>query len=279
MTHPSSEPNELDRIQSFFAEQLRKRRALPKDAELSERTRSIVSDNGRLSPVERLEIYREQFWLRHTASLVEDFPGLSGILGQETWQRLVEGYLDAHPPHRYTLRDLGLHMPEYVARQTWLDHPQLCCDMARLEVAYLEIFDAADAAPIDASMLASIPEDAWEHARIELHPALRVLEVGYPVAHLRKQLFRAETSGETVAIPAPESQYLLLYRHDLAMFHEQLNAGAYALLEALTRRVPLVPACQQIQQQMPEEAANIAENVGAWCQSWAARGFITGVEV
>jgi hypothetical protein len=272
-------PSELDQIQLFFAEQLRKRRSLPKDAALSEQARSVVSAAGRLSPVERLEIYREQFWLRHTSSLVEDFPGLSGILGQAAWQPLVEGYLDAHPPQSYTLRDLGLRFPAYVATQHALEHYALCCDMARLELAYLEIFDAADSAPLNAAALAAIPEEAWPQARIELSPALRLLKVDHPVAALRKQLFFAQKSGETVAIPAPERQHLLLFRHDLAMFHEQLEPAAYALLEALTRRVPLVPACEQAQAENPEEAARIAENVGAWFQSWAARGFIASVEV
>jgi len=156
----ANEPNELDRILLFFAEQLGKRRALPKDAALSERARGVVCASGRLSPVERLEIYREQFWLRHTASLVEDFPGLSGILGQGPWQTLIEGYLDAYPPRSFTLRDLGLDLPEYVAAQHWLPEHALCRDMARLELAYLEIFDAPDAVPLDAARLAEIPEEA-----------------------------------------------------------------------------------------------------------------------
>jgi hypothetical protein len=274
-----SEPSELDQIQTFFAEQLRKRRALPKDSALAERARTVVSASGRLSPVERLEIYREQFWLRHTSSLVEDFPGTSGILGQETWQTLIEGYLDAHPPQSYTLRDLGLRLPEYVASQHWLPEHALCCDMARLELAYLEIFDAADAAPLNVAQLAEIPEEAWERAHLVLHPALRLLAVDYPVATLRKQLFQAQTSGEKIPIPPGARQYLVLYRRDLTMFHEQLDAGAYALLGALARRVALVPACVQAQAEMPEEAASIVENVGAWCQAWTASGFITGVEV
>jgi hypothetical protein len=273
------EPNELDQILVFFAEQLGKRRALPKDAALSERARGVVSASGRLSPVERLEIYREQFWLRHTASLVEDFPGLSGILGQASWQTLVEGYLDAHPPRSFTLRDLGLCLPEYVAAQHWLPQHALCRDMARLELAYLELFDAPDALPLDVARIAEIPEEAWQIARIELHPALRLLALDYPVASLREQLFLAQASGAAVPIPAPAPQHLLLYRHDLSMFHQQLSAGAHALLEALTRRVPLVAACEQAQAKIPAEAAAIAENVGPWFESWSARGFITGVEV
>jgi hypothetical protein len=271
--------SELDEIQAFFAVQLRSRRALTKDAAVSEQAQRFVRASGPLSPVQRLEIYREQFWLRHTSSLVEDFPGLSGILGQAAWATLIEGYLEAHPPHSFTLRDLGLRLPEYIQSQSTLEHHRLCSDMARLELAYLEIFDAADAPPISPAALAGISDDAWQRVRIAFHPALRLLKTEYPVAPLRRQLIEAQSRAENVLIPARDPHCQVLFRRDLQLFHEPISQGAYALLSALTRRVPLVPACQQAQAEVPEEAASIAESAGSWFQSWAARGFVVGVAV
>ena len=274
-----SESHELDELQAFFAEQLQTRRTLPKDALISAQASKLIKASGKLSPVERLEIYREQFWLRHTSSLVEDFPGVSGILGQQAWAPLVEGYLTAHPPRSFTLRDLGLQFPAYVETRQALPHHALCCDMARLELAYLEIFDAEDAAPVAPEALAGIAEDAWERVRIDFQPALRLLKTAYPVAALRRQLIEAQSSAENVLLPAREAQCVLLFRRDLSMFHERVSEGAYALLHALTRRVPLLPACAEAQREVPAEAASIEENVGAWFQSWAARGLIRDVLV
>ncbi|HEX7668691.1 MAG TPA: hypothetical protein VF395_03865, partial [Polyangiaceae bacterium] len=73
-------PN-LRETQEWMAELLRRPRALPPDARVSELAAVHLAGNGRLAPDRQLEIYREQFWLRHTASLLEDFPGLSGVLG------------------------------------------------------------------------------------------------------------------------------------------------------------------------------------------------------
>jgi hypothetical protein len=271
--------SELDEIQAFFALQLRSRRALTKDAAVSNQAERIVKASGRLSPVERLEIYREQFWLRHTSSLVEDFPGVSGILGQAAWATLIESYLEAHPPSSFTLRDLGLRFPEYIESQSALEHHRLCCDMARLELAYLEIFDAADAPPISPEALAGISDDGWQRVRIAFHPALRLLKTEYPVAPLRRQLIEAQSNAENVLLPARDPHCQLLFRRDLSLFHEPISRGAYALLSALTRRVPLLPACEQAQVEVPSEAASIAESVASWFQSWAARGFIVRVDV
>ena len=73
---------------------LRRRRALDADPDATAFAEAEIAANERLSSVERLEIYRVQFWLRHTSSLVEDFPGLCGVIGQSAWERLVEGYLE-----------------------------------------------------------------------------------------------------------------------------------------------------------------------------------------
>jgi hypothetical protein len=98
---------ELSELQSWMAELLVRRRALARDPEVTAAASERVTGNDRLLPVDQVEIYREQFWLRHSASLVEDFPGLGGILGQDDWERLIEEYLEAVPPVAYSLRDLG----------------------------------------------------------------------------------------------------------------------------------------------------------------------------
>lgn len=267
--------SELDEIQAFIASQLRRRRALPSDPATTERARAVIADTGRLSPVQRLEIYREQFWLRHTSSLVEDYPGLSSLLGQAAWQTLIEAYLDAHPPTSFTLRDLGLALPEFIATRPGLDRQVLCWDMARLERAYLEAFDAADAPPLDPTRIASIPEAAWQHARVELQPTARVLAVSYPVAELR----RALREGHDPVIPEPAPRHVLIFRRDLQLFHEELAPREGTLLEALARGERLVPACEAVQAAFPDAAGRIDELVGGWFQSWAARGLVVGIDI
>src|SRR5690606_3078534 len=118
----------LSEIQRQLAAMLQRPRTLLGHAEVAELIATLTTERPRLSPAEQVEVYREQFWLRHTGALLEDFPGLSGILGQSDWERLVEGYLVAHPPSHFSLRDLGSGLPEYVAGQDWLERPQLCLD-------------------------------------------------------------------------------------------------------------------------------------------------------
>jgi hypothetical protein len=256
---------------------LRRRRALPEDADVARTARLHIGGNDRLSPVEQLEIYREQFWLRHTASLLEDFPGLSGVIGQKDWERLVEGYLEEVPLDSFSLRELGDRLPAYVERADFLPHHALCIDMARLEWAYVEIFDASDAPPLDGAKLTSIPEDAWPAARIVFTPALALLRVSYPVAELRKTL--RDNTGESVPIPDAKSENLILYRGaDKNLFHAAVSDLAYTFIEALRHGAPLGEASELAANRVPSEAASLEENVGPWFLEWGRRGWIIDVE-
>src|SRR3954464_13488659 len=99
---------------------LRRPRDLGSDEEARRFAETHLAGSARLSPVEQLEIYREQFYLRHTASLVEDFPGVGGILGQADWDRLVWDFLATNAPASYDLAELGAGLAEFAATCDWL---------------------------------------------------------------------------------------------------------------------------------------------------------------
>ena len=271
--------SELAQLQRWVAEHLQGRRALPQSEAVSREARYRLTGNDRSSPVEQLEIYREQFWLRHTASLVEDFPGVGGILGQEAWEKLVESYLEAHAPRGWTLRELGRRFPEHVASQHGLSHHALCSDMARLEWCFIELFDAADRPGLDFAKLAALAPGSLETGQIVLNPALALLEVRYAVADLRQRLLAARTTpGAAVGIPEPEEQRLVLYRAaDRRLYHRPVGPEAFALLSALQRGLSLVAACEHALEQAPAHAERLQRNVGTWFQQWAKRGWIVDV--
>jgi hypothetical protein len=272
--------SEREALQRWIVEQLQSRTALPRSEAISAEALGRLTGNRRLSPVEQLEIYREQFWLRHTASLVEDFPGVGGILGQAEWEKLVESYLVTESPRAWTLRELGRRFPAHVQGQTQLPHHALSCDMARLEWCFIELFDAAEQPPLDVAKLGALEPGTLETGQIVLSPALALLEVGYPVADLRLRLIaaRAAHAAHPVAIPDPEHQKLVLYRGaDLRLYHRPVGPEAFALLDALRRGDSLVSACEHALEQAPAHAERLQRNVGTWFQQWAKRGWIVDV--
>lgn len=266
--------SELTDLQLEMAKALRERRALTSSSTWTTFADAHVGGNSRLSPTEQLEIYREQFWLRHTSSLVEDFPGLGGILGQEEWEKLAEAFLLRVAPDSYTLRNLGFRLPDVIADASWLSHQALCLDMARLELAYVEVFDAPDAAPLAPERLATIPEEAFEHARLVISPAVRLLSLKYPVADLRRRLRAA--GDEPVAIPQPSAVDLVVYRRDLKLWDMPVSRVAFTFLTGLMAGKSLGEAAG-LAATSPTSEAELGSGIGSWLQEWTAKGLVVDV--
>jgi hypothetical protein len=266
----------LAALQREMTEALRHGRSLEKETRWASFATEHVAGSARLSPIEQLEIYREQFWLRHTTSLLEDFPGLSGILGQSDWEKLAEQYLRDVVPDSYTLRDLGRQLPQVIEQALWLPHQALCLDMARLELAYIEVFDAPNSSPLAPDRLSSIAEDDLLRARLVIAPSVRLLSVSYPVADLRRTL-RAE--GErSVAIPELRAQNLVVYRRDLRLWDMPVSHVAFTFLTGLARGVPLGAAAEAAAVNADAEL-ELGQNIGAWFREWATKGLISDLVV
>lgn len=273
----TTDTQQLDELQAWLGQQIRSLRHLPSQPEVAKQAAAYLTGNDRLSPVEQLEIYRVQFWLRHTSALLEDFPGVSGILGQAEWEKLVESYFESFVPESWTLRDVGDRLEAHIRARPDTPHQALCADMAALEWSYVEIFDAEDTPSLSLEKLQSFPPSAWMTAKMVLSPALRMLELGYPVAELRKAL-KSTHQQETVPIPEQQGQYLVVYRgSNRNLFNKALSREGWQLLTELQHGTPLAAACEVVASTSEEAAQSVQANIGAWFQQWGSLGWIVDV--
>jgi len=239
-----------------------------------------VAGSHAMTPAEQVDVYRNQFWLRHRASLEEDYPGLLHIVGDELFDSFVRAYLTAFVPRTPSLRDLGADIVRFA--ETFPGWPSdvraLALDMIRYELAWVDVFDGPDPAPLDAEVLRQVPEDAWSTARIRLNPCIARLDVTYPVHHLRY----AVKANEAPPLPPPaEGGFrLALFRAKNVLHFEELSTEAATLLDALGRGIPLVPACELVTHGKTEaEIAALNESVGKWFATWARFGFIASIDL
>jgi len=276
----------LDELQRFMARAIQRHSPLAEDAgDLAPMTARAIAGNDRLSPVEQLDVYREQFWLRHVGSLREDFPSLVHVLGDDRFEELCRAYLDEHPPTSFTLRDLGDRLAAFVATfEPWKNDP-LLADIARLEWAFIEAFDAPDAPRLDVSALASATEDAWPRARIVFQPAMRRLALAYPVHDLRGKV----RAGDAAERPDARDAWVVVYRAGLGHEGSTADLGtlqyvdveplAFQLLGALATGTPLGAACEEVAAANGDGRTEELEGrLGAWFQQWAAFGWISAVD-
>jgi len=268
----------LDDLQRFIADAIGGSRAVGARPEVTTRASTVVAPGVRgLDAAGRLEIYREQFWLRHLSNLGDDFPTLAWVTGAAAFREIAAAYLGRHPPGTWNLQKLGADLPSFLSDLAPWNHDALVLDAARLDWAFMEAFDAADAGPLDLQALASAPGDAWSAARIELHPALRRLVLAHPAHELREAVLR----GDAPARPSAAISRVVVWRDSRCLLHAAaVEPMAFELLGALAGGAPLGPACEAIAGSRADtEGAELGRQVGAWFQRWTASGWVSAVRL
>jgi hypothetical protein len=241
----------------------------------------LIKPNGRLTSLDRLEIYSRSYWCRLLDSLREDFPGLAGILGAPAFERLAKAYLAQRPSQSYTMRDSGSRL------EAWLrEHPghagrnpALAVDMVRLEWAHIVAFDGPAEEPFAAGDLSEL----MPALRLGVQPYLSLLDVSYPVDRLRIAANGSGDGGCGEAAPRkgvpprlrPEALFLAVHRLDHVVYYRRLRREEFRLLAALRAGRSISGAIRHAFRDSDAAGAEIPELLRAWFAAWAQLGWLT----
>jgi hypothetical protein len=210
---------------------------------------------------ERLELYHRQYWFRLLDSIDEDFPALKRLLGAEKFWRLIEAYLELVPSRSFTLRHLGSGLADFLKINPGLagGHPVHAAELAKLEYALCDIFEASARPAVAAEKLAE--------ASLRLQPHLRLFAFHTPVDEIWRLGTDAEISAELLTPPNGEMIFhVAIFRHQGRLKVERLAAKACSILRAISKTGSLAQAL--------DSSDATTEEVGAWFQSWTEFGWL-----
>jgi hypothetical protein len=237
------------------------------------RTDAVVLPSARLTAPERVSVYHGMYLARMREALESDFPGLARFLGPEAWARLVADYVQAHPSRSYTLNVLGRHLPDFV-RTAPVRRPAFCRDLARLEWAVTEVFDAPETPPLTETALAGLGPGDWERARLVPVAALRLVVLEHDAgAHLdalrdgrrRRPSLRRRRCR------------VVVFRRAYAVFRREQPAAAFALLGDLVEGRTVGRALARA---LARRGARLgASEAFRLFRDWAAMGLFQAVDV
>ncbi|MBI1951474.1 MAG: putative DNA-binding domain-containing protein [Acidobacteria bacterium] len=251
---------------------------------------ALFAGDERLPAVERLDIYANMYFYRLLDCLAEDFPKVRAAVGPERFHNLVTDYVLRHPSEHPSLRFLGRRLPEFIRdhQQVAADFPFLA-DLARLEWARADVFDAPDAAPLSREALASLPQERAGESRFTLIPAFALLRFDHDVIRFWRALddagsvpAAAPDGGPaaapprgSIAPPARRSAAARVWRKDLVVHHASLDDEEMLCLELAQAGEPLGRICQVLAAgRSPAQATGRA---GRMIQAWLEDGILAGV--
>jgi len=279
----------LDETQKLFGRAFAQFDSLIDNTEFGEAVDELAAGNERLTPRQQADIYREQFWLRHRDVLYDDYPALSYVLGEEAFEDLCRGYLVAHPPSSYTLRDLGHAMPQYASRHDKYASDAIkaaAIDVARFEHSFVDVFDGEHREPLAADLASALAPEDWAKATIVLHPLLKLMEFQHAVYAARNAAcdhgdIRHGSELPEDRLPKAARTQMAIWRGDeLKIIYRTMDHGAFELARALQAGTRLVEACDEAADQLSaQDREQFAAKLGGWFRLWGNRGWIVDVSI
>jgi len=238
------------------------------------RVGDVVLPSATLDPAQRVRIYHDMYLLRMEEALETDYPGLAHFLGTRRWRRLVRGYVEAHPSHSYTLNVLGRELAGYVHTAPRISHAGFCRDLARLEWAITEAFDAAETPTLSEDDLAAVPPDAWEGTRLVPTAAFRLLALDYN-AGLYLDTLRGDDHDHP--LPRRRPSWVAVCRRDYAVYRVPLTRPGYRLLSGLAGGKTVGEAGEDcLARSRPRPSG---DQVFTWFREWARAAAFQTVEL
>lgn len=238
------------------------------------RVGEVVLPSRTLTPVERLGVYQGMYLLRMHDALAGDYPALKHFLGDDGFFDLVRDYVQAHPSRSYTLNRLGDHLPDHIRQTATLRRQEFCHDLARLELAVTQVFDAPETPPLSAEAIAAVPAEKWETARLQTIAAFRLLAFRHPVnAYL--QSVRDDDHDHPKA--RKKDTYVAVYRRDYGVFRLDLTRPAHDLLADLGDGTSLGEAVAAALQRGGKRAPR-EDELFRWFREWVSGGLFRQVE-
>ena len=213
----------------------------------------------------RIRVYSNAYYLRLRDVLREDFPRVAALLGRERFEDVVCGYFEVFPSKQPSVRHLGHALAEFLGRRE--DIPKCLADLAELEWARVEVFDAPDAERATIDEVASAPADAWPSLRFSVVPAIRTLRAQYPVHQLW-------SGSKSLEVSTAKTSLRVWRKSDFQVLHAPMDERESAALHKLISGETFAAICETFADLSEIDAAREATGLLA---RWLEDGIVARI--
>lgn len=222
----------------------------------------------------RMRVYANACFARMHDVLREDYAALHSAIGADAFHDLAKLYLLAHPSRSFTLRVAGARLPDFLrgpVAEPFSRRWPFAADLAELEWALVDVFDAPDALPLERAALAGLAPEAWSELRLALVPAHRLLALDWPVQRIRD----AASAGDPIPSLDPVASKLLIHRRDELVFKRALSETEFHALERIQAGQDFGAVCAAVAERIGEDSTG--GFALACLELWLAEGLIAGL--
>lgn len=238
------------------------------------RFRAAVVNDERVGAEKRIGIYADAYRLRLIEALQDTYTALHAVLGDEQFDTLARGYIEAHTPGHYSIRWYGDRLSEFArATEPWRGMPAIA-ELAAFEWAFEEAFDAANAEPVTESVLAGLAPENWASLRVAFHPSLRRLRLEWNVTDVWNAVQRGDKN-----IPEPERRPAavewVIWRRKLRQFFRSMDDAEARIMDTARSGEAFGVLCESLAETMRTE--RVPSYAAGALKGWINDGLVAAV--
>lgn len=238
--------------QTAFAEAL-----LDPEAEIPA---DVRGRDGKVS-AKRFSVYRNNVTVSLVEALMATFPATVMIVGEEFFRAAASIYVRKDPPRSPVLISYGSGFPDF------LEHFEPAGDLpylpgvARIEMAWVEAYHAADRPVLRPEDLAAVPADRLDGVRLDPHPSTRIIGSRFPIV----TIWTMNRSGNVSPVDMGVAEAALVTRAAMDVEVRRLPEGGAMFLQALCDGRTLGEAAGEAAEAHP--GFDIATNISGFLEA------------
>lgn len=128
-------------------------------------------------PEARFNVYRNNVVVSLTDALAATFPVVQALVGEDFFRAMARLFIQTHPPRSRVMAWYGAELPCFITGFAPAASVPYLADVARLELAGVRAYHAADAEPLPPQALQDALADPQQlpQLRLDLHPSLELV--------------------------------------------------------------------------------------------------------
>lgn len=183
-------------------------------------------------PAQRFAVYRNNVMVSLIDALADSYPVVQELVGEEFFRAMARVFAMANPPRSPVMAYYGHDFAEFIQNFAPAATVPYLADVARLEMARVWAYHAADVPPLALEAMQAALADPAQFTRLQLtlHPSVHVIPSAFAVF----ALWAAHQGAIDLASVDPDQpQNALVFRHMLEVNTLELTVGVAQFVSAL----------------------------------------------
>jgi hypothetical protein len=229
------------------------------------------------SPTEKREVlfgvYKHAYGSRLVEVMRNDHKLLYLYLGDEMFDEMGYAYVAANPSQHPNLRWFSQAVPDFLRSTEPYSKYRVLSDLAALEKALNDAFDAEDAAVVSLADMAAFAPGQWNGLKFEPHPSAFRLDLATNASAIWLALKDDAEPPDAVTLEEPNR--LLIWRQDVTPMFRELNPEEAMMWGEAVSGIPFGVLCTMLATYDDPDGA--AARGAGYLHGWVTAGLLTGV--